>query len=116
MAHHATLSADRWSDFTLDQQILMIGNELNRASKWTGSADEEHRRSALARALTLTDLTIVGSVRPGFRRELLRWRDVLASLYISKEADPVALRVAFRTLLRLTPETSRQIAYFAAAR
>ena len=115
MAHHAELSVDRWTGFSVEQQILMIGNELNRASKLTNPTDRERRRNCFARALSLTDLTAAGKVRPEFRRELLRWRDVLACLYLSDEADPATLGAAFRALLRFTPETSRQIPHIAAA-
>jgi hypothetical protein len=115
LAHHAELSADRWSDFTLEQQILMIANELNRASKLVRPGDHERRRNSLARALTLTDLTAGGNVRPPFRRELLRWRDLLASLYLNGGEDPKELSAILRVLLRFTPETSRQIAHLPAA-
>lgn len=30
MTQHASLSPERWAAFSLDQQILMIGNEMNR--------------------------------------------------------------------------------------
>jgi len=32
MSQHAGLTEERWATFTLDQQILMIANEMNRAS------------------------------------------------------------------------------------
>jgi hypothetical protein len=39
MTQHASLSAARWSFFSLDQQILMIGNEMNRATRLVRPAD-----------------------------------------------------------------------------
>lgn len=32
MLQHGSLTPERWIGFTLDQQILMIGNEMNRAA------------------------------------------------------------------------------------
>ena len=31
MPQHASLSLERWSSFSIDQQILMIANEIERA-------------------------------------------------------------------------------------
>jgi hypothetical protein len=33
MSQHSSLSPERWAGFSLDQQILMIGNEMNRAKR-----------------------------------------------------------------------------------
>jgi len=38
-SQHALLSPERWASFSLDQQILMIGNEMNRASRWRSNED-----------------------------------------------------------------------------
>ena len=43
------------------------------------------------------------------RRELLRWRDLIAALYRSAEADEALHRAAFRCLLQLNPTAARQI-------
>jgi len=107
--HHAGLAPERWQGFTLDQQVLMIANEMHRASKLTKPDDGERRRSAYARALQLADLTVQVAGRPAVRREVLRWRDLVAALYVAPAPDPVAHTAAFRALLRLTPEASRQI-------
>jgi hypothetical protein len=80
VAQHAALTLDRWSRFTLDQQILMIANELNRASKWLGPGDETRRRSAYERALHAD---------------------------VASAPEPHA--AVFRALLRFTPTASRQI-------
>ncbi|HBH03577.1 MAG: hypothetical protein A2W08_16160 [Candidatus Rokubacteria bacterium RBG_16_73_20] len=110
MTHHAGLSRTRWAAFAPDQQVLMIANEMNRAAKLTAPGDRERLRSAYARALQLTDLTVEGSVRRALRRELLRWRDLVAALYLAPAAEPAAHAAAFRALLRLTPEASKQLA------
>jgi hypothetical protein len=45
----------------------------------------------------------------GARRELLRWRDLAAALYIQPAADQTDHTAALRSLLRFTPEASRQL-------
>lgn len=109
MAQHGTLSPERWTGFSLDQQILMVANEMNRGAKLTDPADRERLANAYERVLALTDLTIAAQRRPALRRELLRWRDLVAALYIAPVADAAAHGAALRCLLRFTPEASRQI-------
>jgi hypothetical protein len=109
MTQHAGLTLERWRSFTLDQQILMIGNEMNRAGKLNDAGDRERRNGAYERALYLTDLTIQANARPGLRRELLRWRDLAAELFSHPVPNPRAHAEVFRALLWLTPEASRQI-------
>jgi hypothetical protein len=109
MTQHQGLTLERWCSFTLDNQILMIGNEMNRAGKLLGPGDRELRAGAYERALYLTDLTIQAHARRGLRRELLRWRCLAAELFLGPDPDAKAHAAAFRALLWLTPEASRQI-------
>lgn len=111
MTQHSALSPERWAAFSADQRILMIANEMNRAGKLMAPEDRPGRLRAYERALQLTDLTIEVDSRPGFRRELLRWRDLVAALYVRPEADPGGHRVAFRSLLLFTPAAARQIPF-----
>lgn len=114
MTQHATLSAERWGQFSLEQQILMIANEMNRGAKLC--ADHARRRASYERVLALTDLAITVNVRRSLRRELLRWRDLVAALYLGPRPDPEGHRAALRCLLRFTPESSRQIPLLQALR
>lgn len=95
-------------EFTLDQQILMIGNEMNRAKKLLDSADIVGLRNCYERILTLTDLTIRVNTNSTLRRELLRWRDLIAELFLSSDPDRRDHMAAFQSLLLLTPEASKQ--------
>ena len=115
MAQHAALTLERWSRFTLDQQILMIANEMNRGSKFLDTGDETRRRNAYERALALVDLTVGANTGRGLRRELLRWRDLLAALYAGSTWRPEAHAAAFRALLRFTPTASRQLPHVSEA-
>jgi hypothetical protein len=111
LTQHAGLTEERWAGFSLDRQILMIANEMHRASKLMSAADAPSRRLAYERVLRLTDLTIAVQARPPLRRELLRWRDLAAALYAAPGADPDAHRALLRCLLRTTPVSARQIPY-----
>ena len=108
---HAALTAARWSRFSLDQQVLMIGNEMNRGRKQVGAADPSRLKNCYERVLRLVDLTIEVHQRFALRRELLRWRDVVAELYIADEPPAREHDAAFRCLLRFTPVASEQIPY-----
>ncbi len=108
-AQHAALSRERWSRFSLDQQILMIGNEMNRAAKLLAPEDHQLLRGCYERVLRLTDLTVEVQPKRALRRELLRWRDLIARLYVSEMPDRTEHQAAFRCLLCFTPESSRQI-------
>ena len=57
----------------------------------------------------LLDLTVATRQRRGLRRELLRWRDLIAALYVTPEPEAGAHAQAFRCLLQFTPAASRQI-------
>lgn len=103
---HAGLTAERWATFTLDQQLLMIANEMNRAGKLFGAADRARLTGSYERVLRLADLTASMPHRPALRRELLRWRDLVAALYVSVEPREQEHRAVFRTLMTFTRGTS----------
>ena len=106
---HAALSLERWSLLSVDQQILAVANEMNRASKLF-SAENRHRlTNCYERILRLVDLTVETDTRPGFRRELLRWRELAAELYSSPNPDLEQHGAAFKALLLLHPVAARQI-------
>lgn len=113
MAQHASLSLERWRQFTLDQQILMIANEMHRSTGFFGSEDAARLRNSYERALALVDLTVRAHSARGLRRELLRWRGLVAALYIAPAPPPGDHAAALHTLLRFTPTASRQIEHLA---
>ncbi len=108
---HASLSAQRWASFSFHEQVLMIGNEMNRAAKFLAPSDGERLRACYERILTLVDLTVQVQDRPSRRRELLRWRDLVAGMLIADRPDREAHAEAFRCLLRFTPVASAQIPF-----
>ena len=49
------------------------------------------------------------------RREMLRWRDLVAEQYIAPQADPAAHGAIFRALLQFHPEAWKQLPYVTGA-
>jgi len=111
MTQHASLTPERWSAFNLDQQILMIGNEMNRASRQLSLGELPSLKLCYERVLRLVDLTVEVQPSPPLQRELLRWRDLVAELYLQPEPDSGEHREAFRVLLLFTPVAAQQIPY-----
>ena len=111
MTNHAEMTTEYWLRFTLDQQILMIGNEMNRASKFMSVEDAERRKNCYERALRLADLTLEVQPNRSLRRELLLWREFVADLNLRRTAEPEAHNTAFKCLLCLTPEAAKQVAF-----
>ena len=111
MTQHASLTPQRWSAFGREQQILMIANEMSRAQALMSREDKERLHSSYERVLRLVDLTVEVRAERGLRRELLRWRDLVAELYVRSEPDATAHAEAFRALLLLTPKSAEQIPY-----
>lgn len=81
-SQHRALSPDRWSAFSFDQQILATGNEMNRTLAMLEQGEWDRARLGYERVLQLIDLTVGLAATPGRRRELLRWRDLVAWLYL----------------------------------
>lgn len=113
MTQHAAMTTEGWSRHTFPRQLLMIANEMNRAGKLQREDDGERRERAYERVLRLTDLTIGCLPRKAILRELLRWRDLVAVLYLAarKAADNKAHYLVFEALLLMNAETARQRAF-----
>jgi len=114
-AQHAGLSPERWAAFPRGQQILMIANEMNRASKLLGPLDRERLRTSHERVLALADLTIQVTGSRSLRRELLRFRDLMGEQYLAQAPEPAAHAAIFRALLQLHPEAWKQLPHVTGA-
>lgn len=108
---HADLTPERWARFSFDQQVLMVANEMNRATRLIEAEQWDHARRCYERVLNLVDLTATATTSSTRRRELLRWRDLAATLYLEEHPSGRAHREAIECLLRLTPAASAQIAF-----
>ena len=109
MTQHASLSLERWARFSREHQLMMIANEMNRATRLMAADDRHSRNLAYERVLRLVDLTVEVNPKRAFRRELLRWRDLVGALYVAAAPDGGAHRAALRSLLQLSPATAAQI-------
>ena len=95
---HKTLES-RFSQFALEQQILMVCNELNRAQN--NLEDELEYRHSLERAMELIDFMTDQSLGYNRLREILRARDQIAQAYLSKPASTAQLQ---DVLIKLEPK------------
>ncbi len=101
---HASL-AGRFGAFPKHQQILMVANELNRASNLRDNAREYAH--ALERALELLDLLCADPRWKPALRELRRGREVLAALYLNPQ--PLLLPILQRTLIQLDAQAWKML-------
>jgi hypothetical protein len=113
---HGSLSPERWGRFPPERRLLMIANEMNRTRKRCLSRDVEGLLLGCERVLALVDLTVEVTTRRALRRELLRWRDLVAALHASRRCDLDSLDRAFRGLLSLAPSTHAQTAHLLPSR
>lgn len=105
---HRGLSPERWRQYPFSTQVLMIANEMNRASALLAGSAVDQARGCYERVLQLTDLTVAAATSAR-RREMLRWRDLVAAEFIAPSPDVDAHRRAFRALLLMTPESAKQV-------
>lgn len=54
-------------------------------------------------------LTVQGARRPGERRELLRWKEIVGQLYLSERPEPALHRAALKLLLQMRPTLAGQV-------
>jgi hypothetical protein len=114
VTQHASLTLARWSEFSRDQQVLMIANEMNRAGRLFGPNDRSRLANAYERVLRLADLTTQAQTSRSLRRELLRWRELAGAVYLEPDED--RHRALFRALLLLTPASAKQLPFLSGAR
>lgn len=111
MKQHVGLTVERWSRFTLEQQILSIGAEMLRGRHALEHNHETSVRLGYERVLRLVDLTVAANRSPRLWREWLRWRGLIAEQYIAPQPSLELHMDLLRCLLRFTKETSKQVAH-----
>ncbi len=79
----------------------MIANELNRAGAWLEKSDVEEAKRSYERAMELTYLTIGLQKDEGRLRELARFKEALAGLYIDESPDVRDNALLLRVLIML---------------
>jgi len=101
---HPNLSEEKWQSYDRARQVLMIANELNRAQNWLNKDGLENTLPCYERALELTDLTIDDEKWQRRRKELLRFRECLAELYISDKKSLKVNNQLYHGLISLSVE------------
>lgn len=79
----------RWERFTLSEQLANVGSEVERTLRAHRATQHARFDNALARALTLFDLTAADSRWRGpQRREVLRAREEFCRLFFDPDVSP----------------------------
>jgi len=95
MQWHKTLEP-RFSQFTREQQLLMVCNELNRAQN--NQSDIQEYKNCLERALELIDFMTNKGLGLNRLKEILRARDQIGQAYLS---DPASTAQIQEVLIKL---------------
>lgn len=99
---HKTLTQDKWADFSLRDQILMIASEILRAKNWLKHQDIEITCDCYERALELIDLTVSDKrLNLEQRKRLLQIREAVGFSYIQKIGDPSLCQIFYNELVSL---------------
>ena len=87
------MTKDRWSKLSFAQQMGNIGSEICRARICEEEGSTELKHSSLERAFELIDLTLDVQQKPSRRRELTRFREVVADWYADAHTYNVRPRI-----------------------
>lgn len=79
---HGDLQNDRWSRFSLTEQMANIGSEVLRAMKWKAKGNKGYSDAANNRALELIDLTIASRSSVSELKEICRVRELWLDFYL----------------------------------
>jgi len=102
---HTDLTSEKWKSFSIDKQLLMIANEINRAKNWIEKKDFEKVLHCYERAFELIDLTVDSSKNRSLVNELMRFRELLATEYIHRVNNTEQNLKLFKVLLSLSLES-----------
>jgi hypothetical protein len=79
--YHSGLE-NRWSSFSIIEQMANIGAEVGRAINWKKKNNNEMSTNALYRALELIDLTAKDKKNRNSLKEILRVREALVDFIV----------------------------------
>lgn len=104
---HPTLTVERWCGLSRGKRILHILSELTRTKNALIHQEKQSAIYSLERALELADLTIEAADKNDagqWLREFLRFRELLAELYIKPDKDSAEVVSLMKGLIDLDPE------------
>lgn len=78
--YHTRLTLEKWSRFSLVDQMANIGSEVERTIKWKDK-NEEYSGKALERTLELVDMTLADPKNRKRLKEVARMREALVDYF-----------------------------------
>jgi hypothetical protein len=100
------MTPERWSRFSLEEQILMIGSEFARAKNLLRDSVSSEVAQCYERAMGLLDLCTADPKCRSRLSELLRFRGILGELYLTVPDDNGHCMMLYRTLMSWSAKTS----------
>lgn len=82
MKHHKGLTLERWSKFSLAEQLANVGADVERAIKWKKRERSDYAQQAVERVLELMYLTIADIKNKKRLSELCRVREALVDYLV----------------------------------
>ena len=105
IAFHKDMTLEKWASKPPSWQVLSIASELGRAESALKCGLLESFKASLERVLELIDLTVEANLtNGGFIGEMLRFREVLAGIYVDPSPQSYAGQFKSLTKVLLTLE------------
>lgn len=76
--------ADRWSNFSIFEQMANIGAEVGRTISWRKKGNMKMSKNAFYRALELIDFTIADDKNNNSLKEIVRMRELLVDYILGE--------------------------------
>jgi hypothetical protein len=106
-AWHKSMDRQKWGQFPVERQILMIGSEFARAKNLLRDAVLGEVIQCYERAFELLDLCAMDPKWQPKLKELLRFRELLGELYLDASKNDPRFMLMYRTLMNWSGMTSR---------
>jgi len=103
---HKSFTPEKWSQYSIDRQILMIATEFARAKSLIQKNDIKEVKNCYERAFELLDLSTYDQKWQKKLKELLRFRELLGQLYSDTSVNLKLNNNMFKVLLFWDKKTS----------
>ena len=74
--------AERWHQFSLEEQLANVGSDVERIIQWRNKGNPEYSYQAFERALELIDFTIADPKNRRRLKEVVRARELLVDYFM----------------------------------
>ncbi len=81
MIIHKGLTLERWSQFSLAEQLANVGTDVERAIRWKEKNNLDYSNKAFERALELLDFTMADDKNKKRLSEICRVREALVDYF-----------------------------------